>query len=353
MFDYNFSTKEYLRRRLGDVEPSMIFSGENPQEWAVWREGFLSKLIEAMGPFPSPVGLDIEVIWEREEEGFNLRKIAYRAEADSFVPAYLLLPHAPKPAGGFPGLLCCHGHGSGKDNVVGITTDPEGKPCAIREEQLRFHNYDYARQFARRGYVCLAPDWHGFGERASEGYWDRDSCNVNFIIGSLIGFNLLTLDVNDAMRGIDLLAETPEVNGEKIGCLGLSFGGTMTTFTAAVDTRIKAACISGYLSPWKTHIFPTGGICGSQYLPGLMRYGDIPEIAALIAPRPLLIERGIKDSCFPVEGARIAANRVRKVYQASGHEERFEEDEFEGEHAFHGSSAFNFFDKNLKAECGE
>lgn len=348
MSERSYSTVEYLAARLAEIRPSLEFTGSTEADWRQWRSVFDARLRERLGPIPEPPEAEVETISEHREEGYVRHKIAYRTERDCWVPAYVLVPVAEMPEDGFPALLCCHGHGHGKDNVAGVVGGEDGSVDQSKEERLDVHNYDYARQFVRRGYVCLAPDWRCFGER-SDGtpYPGRDKCNVNFLIGSLMGFNLLALDVWDAMRGIDYLGARPDVNAQRIGCLGLSFGGTMTTFVSAVDERVRAACISGYLSLWTSHIFPGGGICGSQYLPGLLAYGDIPEVAGLIAPRPLLIERGTRDTTFPVEGARAAAERLRRVYRAAGCEDRLVEDEFNGAHEFHGAVAFGFFDRWL------
>ena len=83
--------------------------------------------------------------------------------------------------------------------------------------------------------------------------------------------------------------------------MGLSQGGTMTTFTAAVEPRIKAADIISYVNPWRGFGITRGNFCGSQIVPGIYRDLDTDDIAGLIAPRPLLIEMGIYDDCFFIQ----------------------------------------------------
>ena len=98
------------------------------------------------------------------------------------------------------------------------------------------------------GYVVVAPDWRAFGERRLGGdFGQRDACNVFFIKGMLMGVNLLALNVWDALRSIEYLQLRPEVDPGRIGCVGLSYGGTMTLYTAALDERVKCAVVSGYL----------------------------------------------------------------------------------------------------------
>jgi len=239
-------------------------------------------------------------------------------------------------------MLCLHGHGNGKDDVVGVTHGDEN-----RERHIRALNYDYAHQFAERGYLALTFDYRCFGER-SEAYPGRDQCNVHFIRGSIHGINLLTLHIHDTKRALDYLISRPEVDEQRIGCVGLSFGGTMTMWISALDKRIRAACISCYLSEFRTFAVEKGNFCGSQFVPGLYKYFDIADIAALIAPAPLLIESGKQDPGFPFESSSRAFHRLEKVYEVLGERDRLEWDAFDGQHEFSGRKAFAFFDKWLK-----
>ena len=162
-----------------------------------------------------------------------------------------------------------------------------------------------------------------------------------------MGINLLTLNIWDGMRTIDYLLTRKEVDRDRIGCLGLSFGGTMTTYITVMDERIKAADIICYLTTTKHYAIDTGNFCGSQFLPHMYRYGDVADVAGLIAPQPLLVESGIKDSCFSITSAREAHKKLRRIYKAAGTGDKLEFDIFPGEHMFSGRKAFNFFEKRL------
>ena len=100
--------------------------------------------------------------------------------------------------------------------------------------------------------------------------------------------------------------------------MGLSQGGTMTTFTAAVEPRIVAADISGYVNPLDGFGIRRANFCGSQIVPEVHRYFDTDDIAGLIAPRPLLLEMGIYDNCFFIQDALKGYEGVkRKIGRAS------------------------------------
>ncbi len=212
----------------------------------------------------------------------------------------------------------------------------------VRDE-IQAHNYDYGRQLVRSGYVTMAPDWRAFGERYDrESIKGRDPCNVCQNSLSWLGYNLLALDVHDARVAIDYLQSRDEVDPNRIGMVGLSYGGRVTTFTAALEQRIRVAVVSGALNLFVERIVAQGG-CGSQVIPGLLRWGDIPEVLGLIAPRPLLVERGIHDSLLPKKHFDLGYDRLMRVYRASEAAGKLACDEWDGGHAYHGKAALEWF----------
>lgn len=340
----NLSMGEYLLARYRRRRPKLPFRAQNHSEWRAWRKEFSSKLAALMGEWPQRCPPRPKILERVREDGYTREKVVFNSERDMAVVAYVLVPDGIKHGSKIPGLLCAHGHGHGKDDVVGIHHGEESRVTTIRA-----HNYDYARQFARRGYFVIAPDWRGFGERRL-GYEfpGRDGCNVVFLKALKLGLNPLTLNVWDAFRCLDYLQSRPEVDGSRLGMAGLSYGGTMTLFTAALDERVKAAVISCYLNTYGCYAMDLGNFCGSQTVPGLLQYGEMADVAALIAPRPLLIEMGARDEGFPIEHSRKAYRDVERAYRAIGAQERLACDEFDGGHQFSGRLAFDWTDRWLR-----
>ena len=130
--------------------------------------------------------------------------------------------------------------------------------------------------------------------------------------------------------------------------MGLSFGGTMSTWLAFMDDRIKAADVICYSAMFNTFAIANAKFCGSQHIPGLYTLCDVPDFQGLIAPKPLLAEIGVHDDCFCVNEALSCSREVQKIYQAAGVPENYEVDVFNGGHRFNGIKAFTFFDKHLK-----
>ena len=330
----------------------LTFTGTTHDDWARWREAFDARLRALLGRFPAPVPLEAEVVETVDCGDYVREKVYFASERYATVAAYALIPKGLQPGERRPGILAAHGHGRGKADVCGVfDTDEE-------REHGEALNYDYACQFVRRGYVVVAPDWRGFGERSSPPDWarvGRDPCNVNYMALGYLGYHLLALQIWDGLRTVDYLQSRPEVDPARLGVGGLSFGGTMTTYLAALDPRLKVACISGYVSTVKGDAITMrgkGNFCGAQYMPGLLTIGDIPEVAGLIAPRPLCVEMGEQDECFIIGDARAAFAQVERVYAAAGASDRLIADVFSGGHEWSGRQSFPWFEHWLSRSEG-
>ncbi len=334
----DYSTRAYYDAAHAALTPSLAFGAAAPDEWRVWRVALVERLTALLGGFPEERGpLNATTVERCEQPGYVREKIAFESEPGVRVPAYLLLPHGVTPDRPRAALLCLHGHGRGKQDVVGIVATPRE-----RQRRIRSLNYDYAHQLALRGYVVLAPDARGFGERAADGM----GCAWAMTAGLLLGKILVGLRVWDAMRAIDYLQTRPEVDPTRIGCVGLSWGGTHTMYTAALDERVRAAVISGAFGTFKDALIDTEE-CACQYVPALLRHADLPDITALIAPRPLLIESGDDDPHYTREVVTTAYQTVQDAYRLLGADGNLAIDHFSGNHRFHGQAVYPWLDARL------
>lgn len=349
MVPKEFSCLAYWRARYKEHEPALAFKAESLEEYKKWQRAFRARFVKCLGKMPSAdLPLDVKVVEELDTERYVRKKIIYTADEYSRIPAYLFIPKGVD--GPLPAVICPHGHGRGK-------TDPSGiAHVKWEKEHLANYNYNYAEQFALRGYVTLAPDLRCFGERVDdpdEAYGHVEIlegdhwCDINFDLGMLLGYNMLSLHVFDIGRGISALQGMKVVDRNRIGCVGLSQGGTTTLFSSASDKRIKVAGVSGYFNSWKVFPMMKGQICGSQIVPGLLAYGDHVEVAGLISPRPLFLEFGVHDPIFPIKGSRASYRRLKGLYEVAGAGDRLGVEEFNGVHAFRGNRIFEFFRKWL------
>ena len=312
------------------TKSELAFDGKTVNDWRGWRRKFRSRLVKNLGPMPENVPLRAEVI-RRDDMGDYVReKIVYDTERFCSVPAFVLTPKGLKRGEKRPGILAAHGHGIGKNPIVGL--DADEKPHEDYQKLMGV-------QLVRRGYVVIAPDWRGFGERTSPEDWvreRRDKCNVNYMAEGYRGYHFLALQIWDGLRTLDYLQSRKEVDEKRIGCLGVS------------DTRIKCACISGYMSTLRKGAMPgRANFCGAQYSPGLMTIGDIPDVAGLIAPRPLVVEMGERDPGFKIADAERAFRHLTKIYRAADVRDRLVKDRFDGVHEFSGRKCLDMFDHYL------
>ena len=152
--------------------------------------------------------------------------------------------------------------------------------------------------------------------------------------------------VYDVMRTIDWIATRPELDAERVGCMGISGGGTCTIFSAALEPRIKAAMISGYLNTFpgqRRHL----SHCIDNYVPGILNYAEMYDVAGLIAPRPLFVESGEKDNIFPIAASMASFEQVQKIYAVFGAVDRMEQETFPAEHSFWGKRGMPFLARHL------
>jgi dienelactone hydrolase len=168
------------------------------------------------------------------------------------------------------------------------------------------------------------------------------------LVGLLLGKPLVGLRAWDVMRTIDYIRSRPEPMIQDIGGLGFSGGGLVVLYAAALDNRLSAVAIDGALCTFRASIMAAEH-CIDNYVPGLAHYAEMNDVAGLIAPRPLLIEHGMRDPIFPIEGVRQVYQHVARIYSLLGYAERLELDEFDGGHCFGGKSAFSWFDRWLNS----
>jgi len=345
----DFSGSRFFLETIRTLKPELEFRGRTRQDWQAWRERFRSKLIQLIGEYPPEVPLAPKIL-KKIDCGDHIREMVVLSTTRStLVPAWVLIPKGARQrrrkGERLPALLCLHGHGPGMDPVAGVDDGD-----AAKQQEIRRLNYDYGLQFVRRGYITMTPEFRSFGRRGDREAslkTFRDLCNLNHIKASLLGYNLIALELWDLKRSLDYLESRPEVDASRIGCVGLSYGGTMTMYLSALDERIRAAVISCYATTFRYYAIEIDNFCGSQYVPGIARYGDIAEIIGLIAPRPVCLENGLRDDGFPVEEARIAHERVRRIYRAAGVPRRLVVDIFDGFHQFSGRKAFSFIKRYL------
>jgi dienelactone hydrolase len=327
----NFSNWAYWRLQLDAIAAA---PAPAPVDDDAWRARTRTELAARLGPHPAPVPLELETTETVDCGEYSRSRVVFDVEETMSVPAYLLVPHARRDAAPGPAVLAVHGHGPGKSLVCGL--DPGGP------------GDDYAHALAMLGYVVLAPDMRGFGERRDWMPEGKYHCDWDLVCATMAGVVPLERNLWDLMRALDVLCAHPLVDPARVGAAGLSFGGTCTLFVAALDERVRAAVVSGYLSSWWTAHEVPWNMCGSQVMPGQLGAIEHVDIAALVAPRPLLVESGSDDQIFPAAAARETVAALRGLYgRLDAPSGVLVHDVFPGDHRWHGAEVPAFLERWL------
>lgn len=319
---------ERIRLEASRAPLALRFTGSTEKDCLAWQQTFAAKLRDLLGPHAPPRAWKVEVERVVEEDGYRLEELLLSAEGTPSLPVCLLIP-GEKFKGRRPGILALHGHG------------PNGHYAIARG--------DAGRRLVQAGFVVVAPCFTPFGRRLGDpmAYGKQDPCAVTFVRLQLLGKVLMAENLRDALWALDYLAGHERVDAAKLGCVGLSYGGRMTMLTAALEPRVKIAVVSGALNVMQERVAVRYS-CGAQVIPGLLSYGDVPEIGSLIAPRPAVWEAGTKDSLIEPKWAAEAEMRMRRAYKALGAEDRLIIDRFDGGHQWSWRVALPALEKALK-----
>ena len=331
-----------LRQQVSDAPLAMRLKDMTADECRVFQAKFGAKLKELLGPYQPPKTWKTTLLGSVAQEGYRRDELLLESEGLPPLPLYLLVPDAAKH-GRRPCVLALHGHGEFGNHPVAGRDDLPGVEKAIASA-----NYDYGRQLARRGYLVACPCFTPFGDRlgSRQAFKQRDPCEDVFLRLLALGRVLMAENLRDALWTLNHLLQHEQADGERVACAGLSYGGRMTMLTAALEPRIKVAVISGALNVMQERLAQPYS-CGAQIIPGLLQFGDVPEIGALIAPRHAVWEVGSRDGLIKPQWADEAIARMRRAYHALKADERLIVDRFEGGHQWHGEVAYDLLAKVL------
>jgi len=280
-------------------------------------------------PFNRKPPVNAIVVGQTDAGAYIRKKVRYGNASDDIVWAWLLIPKqisTPTPA-----IICLPGSfmtpNWGKDAPAGLAGPlTTGNPEA------------YGRDFALAEYITLCPDYPCAGERTTPGLKSHDTRELDKRFPNWTRMGMSTWDVS---RAVDLLLTIPEVDGRRIGCTGWSQGGLTTILGAAMDPRIKVSVSVCGWSPWRGR--PLTNMTASYNFPRLRPYVeakcplplDLDQVAALIAPRPLLNINAKEDRYFPNRRILTAAEaEIATYYDSLGAGEKFQALYVAGDHAY-------------------
>lgn len=307
-----------------------------------WKKVARGKLLDLLHYAPPPCAPEGEVVESVDCGDFVREKVYFNTAPGVRVPAFVLVPkQATKPA---PAIVALHDHGAfylwGKEKIV----ETSGENPALPE--FRQHYYGgraTANELVRQGYLVIAIDMFYWGERRMlldedpadwrerpadlardriQAFNARASQN-EALVGRTIfsaGFTWPGVMFWDDVRTVDYLLTRPDVDPRRIGCVGLSVGGLRSCHLAALDERIRAAVVVGWMASFpaqlQKHVRNTIG--HTKVVPGLHQHLDYPDVASLAMPTPLLVINGSKDGLFHLDGVKASFVKLNACYAKAG-----------------------------------
>ena len=312
---------------------------------AQWQKPARARVFEHLFYAPPAVAPQAQLISKTDRGDYIQEFLTFQTTPDVRVPACVLIPKkATLPA---PAIVVLHCHGGfylwGKDKVLALENE---HPALTDFKRQLYEGRPIAPELVRRGYVVITIDMFYWGERRLlladdppsyrhpqemsheevTAFNRRSQQNEQLMARSLFtaGISWPGVILWDDLRTVDYLASRPEVDPKRLGCVGLSVGGYRSYLLAALDPRIKAAVDVGWMTSFasniRRHVINTVGF--SFHIVGLYRYLDFPDLAALIAPRSLLVINGSKDGLFPPAGVDAAFKKIEACFRKAGAPER-------------------------------
>lgn len=288
----NFLKAEALR-----LDGKFLSGVTNREQWEAQRGQLHQQYLEMLGlwPLPERTPLEATVTGTLErEEGFRVEKLHFQSRPKLYVTCNLYLPRDAKAGDKLPAVLYVCGHsGRGRD----------GNKTAFQHHGM---------WFATHGYACLIIDTLQLGEIAAI---HHGTYRENRWWWQARGYTPAAVECWNGIRAIDYLRSRPEVDPERIGVTGISGGGAATFWIAAADVRVKVAVPVSGMSDLEDYVGEkvVNGHCDCMFLINTFHW-PWTDIAALIAPRPMLFENSGHDTIFPMNGNDRIRARLEKLY---------------------------------------
>ena len=341
-----------------------------------WKTQARGRILELLGYDPPATPLAAKAHVVREHDGLVTELVSWAQPFGPRTEAFLLRPAGRSES--LPAVVALHDHSAfyyfGKEKLVESRDEP---PLMAEFKAKTYGGLSWANELARRGYVVLAPDNFLWGSRrlaedtVPERYVQKleqerpggreyvEAYN-DFVGGyeSLVAKTLFLARTTwpgimawEDRRAVDYLLTRPEVDPRRLGCGGLSGGGLRTIYLAALDPRIRCAVCAGFMSTfaemlpdvvrwhtWMLHV---------PHLPALM---DLPDVASLHGPSPLMVQCDRDDALWTLAGQEKANDKLSRIYARMGAPECYRGMFYPGPHKFDApmqADAFAWFDRWL------
>jgi dienelactone hydrolase len=293
---------EYFRRETEKLTRNSLADIKTLEDWKSRKTKLRKQLFEmlALDPLPKKTPLKPVVTGKVDHPDFTVENVHFQSRPGLYVTGNLYLPKKAK--GKLPTILYVCGHARVKKDGVSFGN--------------KTHYQHHGGWFARNGYVCLTIDTLQLGEL--EGI-HHGTYNQKMWWWNARGYSSAGVEAWNCIRALDYLETRPEVDADHFGVTGRSGGGAYSWWISALDERIKVAVPVAGITSLRNHVVDgcVEGHCDCMYHVNTYGWG-YDKIAALVAPRPLLISNTDKDRIFPLDGVVQVYSNARRIYELHG-----------------------------------
>jgi len=332
----------FVKSQAAQGEFPLSFLQKEFSDLRSWKRMARQKLLDLLHYAPPACEARAEVKERVDRGDYVQERVYFNTTPDVRVPAFVLVPKKVRlPA---PGIVALHDHGGfyvwGKEKLVEL---PDEHAVLTDFKRQLYAGQSVASALARAGYVVVVIDMFYWGERRllladDPSDWrerppsltkeriaafDRRAGESEQLVARSIesaGFTWPGVMFWDDIRTLDYLAGRPEVDASRIGCVGLSVGAVRSLHLAALDDRIKAAVVVGWMTSFPAQLEHRvrNTIGFTKLVPGLYRHLDYPDVGSLAMPTPLLVINGSKDQLFEPSGVRASFEKLAACYRKAG-----------------------------------
>ena len=339
----------FLKNYTAQGQANLSYLAKDWRNVEEWRKTAKAKLHELLAFQPTLAPLNSEILSKTKREGYTQYLVRYNVNALQKTEAFLLIPdNLKKPA---PAVIALHDHGGfyyyGKEKHTLTDNQPQ---ILVDYIGNLYENRPYADELAKRGFIVLCPDAIYFGSQRIDPQQLPPESTKNLLAGNeadessrIRAFNKLANTNEIAMEktiltagttwpgiifqgdrlAIDFLLSRPEVDAGKIGCVGLSLGGLRSTYLFGLDSRIKVGVIAAFSTTYAHMLQAHAHHTWMMYVPQQYQYLDLPDVASLNAPRPLLVQNCKQDKLFSIAGMQAAEQKLTTIYRKVKAPDRF------------------------------
>ncbi|MDX2031533.1 MAG: prolyl oligopeptidase family serine peptidase [Blastocatellia bacterium] len=297
---------DYFRHETDRVASRALSDVQTLADWQTRREAYRRELLDMLGLSPLPPRTDLRatLTGKIETEKFTVEKIHFQSSPGLYVTANLYLPKGL--TGPSPTVLYVCGHAQTKKDGIayGAKVNYQHHPAWLAEH----------------GYVAMILDTVELGEIEGE---HHGTYRRGMWWWPTRGYTPAGVETWNGIRALDYLATRPEVDMQRLGLTGRSGGGAYTWYLAAVDDRPSVLIPVAGITDMETHVVD-GCIdqhCDCMFMANT--YGwDFARLAAMAAPRPLLLANSDKDEIFPLDGVQRVHRDLKRIYRLHGAEDK-------------------------------